>query len=302
MSKTENQSPQQGNLGMEQHNAPSPTKTEPVSPTPSTPQPPVPSAPPAFPVQLKGLESCFISPKKAFIAAGGTEQQFAREVNFAMQAMLNNPYLIDCARQYPDHLVEAIKNVSLTGLTLNPELRLGYLVPYKGKVKFQASYMGKVDILIRTGVVKDIYSDLVYANDEFCMTKGTGGTIIHKPNVFGERGDLLGGYYFAVLTSGVVKFDAMPKARIEEIKSRSEAVKKGKQSPWDTDFEEMARKTIVNWAFKFLPKTGISDSMIKVLETESQLDDEMFEDWKKAQGQKPDDFEEDDTQYAEEVK
>lgn len=132
--------------------------------------------------------------------------------------MLNNPYLIDCARQYPDHLVEAIKNVSLTGLTLNPELRLGYLVPYKGKVKFQASYMGKVDILIRTGVVKDIYSDLVYANDEFCMTKGTGGTIIHKPNVFGERGDLLGGYYFAVLTSGVVKFDAMPKARIEEIK------------------------------------------------------------------------------------
>ena len=53
MSKTENQSPQQGNLGMEQHNAPSPTKTEPVSPTPSTPQPPVPSAPPAFPVQLK---------------------------------------------------------------------------------------------------------------------------------------------------------------------------------------------------------------------------------------------------------
>lgn len=210
--------------------------------------------------------------------------------------------MIDCARQYPDHLVEAIKNVSLTGLTLNPELRLGYLVPYKGKVKFQASYMGKVDILIRTGVVKDIYSDLVYANDEFCMTKGTGGTIIHKPNVFGERGDLLGGYYFAVLTSGVVKFDAMPKARIEEIKSRSEAVKKGKQSPWDTDFEEMARKTIVNWAFKFLPKTGISDSMIKVLETESQLDDEMFEDWRKAQGQKPDDFEEDDTPYAEEVK
>ena len=33
--------------------------------------------------------------------------------------------------------------------------------------------------------------------------------LIHKPNVFGERGDLLGGYYFAVLTSGVVKFDAM---------------------------------------------------------------------------------------------
>ena len=256
-------SEQQGNLNMGQQ-APQPQ----AAPEQPAPQVPVvtPTAPPAFPQQLSGLEKCFISPKKAFLAAGGTEQQFAREVNFAMQAMLNNTYLIDCAKAYPDHLIEAIKNVSLTGLSLNPELKLGYLVPYKGKVKFQASYMGKVDILIRTGVVKDIYADLVYTNDKFSMTKGTGGKLI------------------------------------EEIKSRSEAVKKGKQSPWDTDFEEMARKTVVNWAFKFLPKTGISDSMIKVLEVESQLDDEMFEDWRKSQSQKPDDFDEEDTPYAEEVK
>lgn len=290
---------QQGNLNMGQ-SAPQPQ----AAPEQPAPQVPVvaPTAPPAFPQQLSGLEKCFISPKKAFLAAGGTEQQFAREVNFAMQAMLNNTYLIDCAKAYPDHLIEAIKNVSLTGLSLNPELKLGYLVPYKGKVKFQASYMGKVDILIRTGVVKDIYADLVYTNDKFSMTKGTGGKLTHEPDVFGERGDLMGGYYYAILTSGAEKYDAMPKSRIEEIKSRSEAVKKGKQSPWDTDFEEMARKTVVNWAFKFLPKTGISDSMIKVLEVESQLDDEMFEDWRKSQSQKPDDFEEEDTPYAEEIK
>lgn len=42
--------------------------------------------------------------------------------------------------------------------------------------------------------------------------------------------------------------------------------------------------------FQIPAQTGISDSMIKVLETESQLDDEMFEDWRKAQGQKPDDL------------
>lgn len=58
------------------------------------------------------------------------------------------------------------------------------------------------------------------------MTKGTGGKLIHEPDVFGERGDLMGGYYYAVLTSGAEKYDAMPKSRIEEIKSRSEAVKK----------------------------------------------------------------------------
>lgn len=290
---------QQGNLEMGQQPSP---QAAPEQQAPQVPATTTPSAPPAFPQQLSGLEKCFISPKKAFLAAGGTEQQFAREVNFAMQAMLNNPYLIDCAKAYPDHLIEAIKNVSLTGLTLNPELRLGYLVPYKGKVKFQSSYMGKADILIRTGVVKDIYADLVYTNDKFSITKGTGGKLIHEPDVFGERGELMGGYYYAVLVSGTEKYDAMPKSRIEEIKSRSEAVKKGKQSPWDTDFEEMAKKTIINWAFKSLPKTGISDSMLKVIEVESQLDDEMFEDWRKSQSQKPDDFDEEDTPYAEEVK
>lgn len=290
---------QQGYLEMSQQPSPQATPEQQAPEVPKTTL----SAPPAFPQQLSGLEMCFISPKKAFLSAGGTEQQFAREVNFAMQAMLNNLYLIDCAKAYPDHLIEAIKNVSLTGLSLNPELKLGYLIPYKGKVKFQASYMGKVDILIRTGVVKDIYADLVYTNDKFSMTKGTGGKLIHVPDVFAEdRGELMGGYYYAVLTSGAEKYDAMPKARIEETKGRSESVKKGKPSPWNTDFEEMARKTVVNWAFKFLPKTGISESMLKVLETESQLDDEIFDDWRKSRGHKPDDFDEEETPYAEEIK
>lgn len=255
---------------------------------------------PAFPYQLQGLETCFSSPRKAFIAAGGTEQQFAREVNFAMQAMLNNEYLITCARQYPEHLVEAIKNVSLTGLSLNPVLRLGYLVPYKGKVQFQPSYMGKIDILYRTGVVKRIEANLVYKNDKFTYTKGIEPTLIHEPNVFGERGELLGGYFVAVLTTGEKIFDVMPKKRIDEIKSRSEAVKKGKQSPWDTDFEEMAKKSIINWATKFLPKTGISEDMVRVLEAEQKAENVLYEDWnKKIQEPKDDGFDEDCVQEIE---
>ena len=122
---------------------------------------------PAIPVALQGLAPYLTKPKQAFMAAGGTEQQFAREINFAMQAMLNNQYLLQCAKSDPEYLVEAVKNVGLTGLSLNPELRLGYLVPFKGKIKFMASYMGKVDILIRTGVVKSIYAELVYEKDQF---------------------------------------------------------------------------------------------------------------------------------------
>ena len=252
---------------------------------------------PAIPqaIAQAGLTPFLTQPKQAFVAAGGTEQQFAREVNFAMQAMMSNPYLIQCAQSDPQYLVESIKNVGLTGLSLNPELKLGYLVPFKGKIKFMASYMGKVDILIRTGVVKSIYAELVYKKDTFVYRKGVNGTLEHTPNVFAkDRGQIVGGYYYAVLTNGEVMYDVMPVERIEEIKNRSESVKSGKASPWSTDAKEMMRKTIINWAFKFLPKTGISDDMLKTIEAEADFEKEDFEAWRKEQEVKEDVFKADE--------
>lgn len=250
----------------------------------------------SFPPQLSGLEKCFTLPRKVFLAAGGTEEQFMREVNFAANALLANDYLISCAKAHPEHLIEAIKAVGLTGLSLNPELRLAYLVPYKGKIEFQSSYMGKADILIRTGIVKQIYAGLVYSHDTFEMVKGTNGYLKHVPDVFAtDRGELKGGYFFAVLANGEKIFDAMPLSRINAIKARSQAVQKGRMTPWNTDFEEMARKTILNWAYKFLPKTGISQDALRALEVSSKYDNMVFSDWTEHAAQAPkrkDDFDE----------
>ena len=255
------------------------------------PQPPA----MALPKKLTdaGFATILLSPKRAFVNSGGTETQYNKEINFAVQALMNNDYLFNCAKQYPDHFIEAIKNVALTGLTLNPGLQLAYLVPYKGKVKFQSSYMGKREILTRTGVVQKIEANLVYEKDTFKVIKGLNEQLIHEPDYFNEnRGEIRGGYYIATLTNGHVVFDVMPINRINEIKLRSESVKADKGSPWDTDFPEMARKTIINWAFKSLPKTNISDSMIRAIEAESEFEREEFEDWKKAQSRQ-DKFDED---------
>lgn len=219
----------------------------PVTRTAKVPENKPDAVPPAIPAKLMeaGLADCFSKPKKAFIAAGGTEIQFAREVNFAMQALMNNDYLISCAKNNPEFLIEAIKNVALTGLSLNPELRHGYLVPYKGKIFFRASYMGKCEILMRAGVVKWIEANLVYDKDHFEVKKGSVSEIVHKPDYFStERGKIKGGYWVAVLPNGDTVFDVMPVSRIEEIKARSEAVKSGKGSPWETDYEEMAKKRL----------------------------------------------------------
>lgn len=261
---------------------------------------PAKTASPAIPQKLveAGLSQCFLAPKKAFLGAGGTEQQFAREINFAMQSLMGNDFLLNCAKQNPEYLVEAIKNVSLTGLTLNPELRLGYLIPYKGKIAFRSSYMGKVDILIRSGMVKWIEANLVYEKDLFKIQKGNEDKIIHEPDVFAsDRGNIKGGYWIATLPSGLKVSGTMSKDEIDTIKQRSESVKAGKQSPWDSDYEEMAKKTIINRAFKSLPKSELSDSIIKALEVDGQYDREEFEEWRKSQPQE-DKFNEEEPIYA----
>lgn len=228
-------------------------------------------------------------PKKQFIASGGSEEDFVREAGFALQTINNNSYLAKCDRQ---SIVNAIANVAMTGLSLNPELRLGYLVPRKGKVYFQSSYMGKIDLLIRSGMVKDIFAKLVYENDQFEVEGDiVDGRPVHKANHFGDRGKIVGGYYVAKLTNGEIKWDTMPVKKILETKKRSEAVKAGKGSPWDTDEEEMMRKTIINWAYKFIPKSNISNSVLQSLEVDSEVDREIYEDWKKKQdAEAKDDF------------
>lgn len=221
-----------------------------------------------------------VASQKGFIAAGGTPEQFNKEAGFAMQVIQNNPYLEKMDKQ---SILNAVINVALTGLTLNPELKLGYLIPRKGKLYFMASYMGKKEILMRSGMVKDVWVNLVCKNDEFRVSEGGERKIVHNPDYFGERGEIVGGYWQAVLHNGEKPFGVMPMKRINEIKSRSEAVKSGKGSPWDTDPEEMMKKTILNWGFKSLPKTGISEDVLKAMESEAVYEKEDVEEWTKKQ-------------------
>ena len=57
--------------------------------------------------------------------------------------------------------------------------------------------------------------------------------------------------------------------------------------------------TIINWAFKSLPKTGISEDMIKAIEADNEIEREDFENWKKAQEIKQADSFKDDGKFTE---
>ncbi len=247
-----------------------------------------------LPPQLKPLQNCFTAPYKTFLQNGKNIRDLQRECNFAAQAMLNNPYLITCAQKYPDHFVNALKNVVLTGMTLNPTLKLAYLVPYKGKVELQASYMGKKSFAVNTGLVLDIEAYLVYKGELFEIEQGSNAHITHKPNPWGakKKEDILGGYYLIKYPNGTQQFDTMSFDEIDGIRKRSPSVGTGKQSPWDTDFTEMCKKTLINRAYKQIPKQGMTAKAAKALEILNRVDDMAAKDINYGQKSKFDDFEE----------
>lgn len=247
-----------------------------------------------LPPILKPLQNCFTAPYKTFIQNGKSIQDLQRECNFAAQAMLANPYLIECAQHYPDDFVNALKNVVLTGMTLNPTLKLAYLVPYKGRVQMQSSYMGKKSFAINTGLVLDINSFMVYKGETFEIEQGTNAFIRHKPNPWGskKKEDILGGYYVIKYPNGTKQFDTMGIEEIEGIRMRSPSVGKGKPSPWDSDYSEMCKKTLINRAYKQIPKLEMSEKAREALEILNRVDDMAAKDINYGQKPKTDDFDE----------
>ena len=253
---------------------------------------------------LHGIANAFAKPfesfRKAFKDPNEADRIMAKEIDFAAQAMMANTYLITVATQNPLSLVNAIKNIALAGTTLNPMLKQAYLVPFTIKkvptvVLFQ-SYMGEISMLVNTGLVKKIEAHCVYKGDEFKISHGSKEELVHTPDCWAERSEstLLGAYYFAILTDGTVK-ERSPSTGIGKDG-------KPKQSPWISDYTEMARKTLVHRAFKAIPKDGISEDKLRVLESFFDYEDKAEQNWiaeQKQTSQNVNRFDEDEVEYEE---
>ena len=260
-----------------------------------------------LPAELQGIKALFAQPWESFKAAFKDPEEadriMQREITYAAQAMLANTFLVSCAQNNPIDFINALKNVALSGLSLSPALKQSYLVPFKGKIAFMPSYMGMQDLLANNGHVRKIESYPVFEGDTFEIQHGTEERLIHKPNPWGERtpSKMLGCYWIAELTDGTKLFNNMTKAEIEEVKGRSPSVAKGKSSPWDTDYIEMARKTCLRRGFKALPKGSISEERLKVVEAAFDYDEKAEQSWIESQKNTPkkDTFDEDEVEYEE---
>jgi recombinase, phage recT family len=200
-----------------------------------------------------------------------------RFVRIAITTIRQNPKLAQCSQE---SLLGALMVSAQLGLEPGT-LGQCYLIPYGRECQFQIGYKGMIELLRRSGQLKDIYAYSVYENDDFEITYGLDRNLIHKPNLE-NKGNFLGCYCVAILKDGAKAFEYMTKEEIEtHAKKFSKTFGNG---PWKTDFEAMAHKTVVKKMLKWLPLSvefleniEKDDKSFKVADTKNAEDIEIIE-------------------------
>lgn len=224
--------------------------------------------------QVENLKQIVVRSEIDFIklakANGVSTLDFAKEASFAIQLLTKNTFLQGIAMGNQDSLKYAVLNVAAIGLSLNPVHKMAYLVPRNKEVCLDISYIGLIKLATDTGSVKLVKAELVHKKDKF-KYKGLGKEPLHEFNPFEDRGEFVGAYCVAITNDNKYIVEMMTANQINGIKARSEAAKRN-SGPWITDFEEMARKTVVKRAAKYWPKTKLSNLLDQAIDVTNQAE------------------------------
>lgn len=137
--------------------------------------------------------------------------------------------------------LECVKAAALD-LPIVKSLGYAYVVPYKNVPTFTIGYKGLIQLAQRTGQYKTINSDVVYEGEITGRDKLSG-----MVNLDGERiSDTVVGYFaYFKLLNGYEKVLYMSKEEIEKYAERYSPSYNGKYSPWKSEFDKMACKTVL---------------------------------------------------------
>ena len=166
----------------------------------------------------------------------------------ALTAFSGNAKLQSCD---PVSFLAAMMQSAQLGLEPNTPLGHAYLIPYKNQVSFQLGYKGLIDLAMRSGAYQSIYAHSVYEEDEFNIDYGLEQSLVHKPKLTGSRGNIVGYYGVYKLVNGGYGFAYMTRKEVEDHGRKFS--KTYNNGPWKTDFDAMARKTVIKQALKYAP-------------------------------------------------
>lgn len=191
-----------------------------------------------------------------------------------LTAVRTNPKLQACN---PMSFIAALMQSAQLGLEPNTPLGQAYLIPYGTEVQFQIGYQGLLTLAYRSGEYKSIYAMPVYKNDHFEYEYGLNERLVHVPAAEPEGEPV---FYYAVyhLKNGGYGFVVMSREQVIKHRDKySPSAKQGRHSPWETDFDSMAKKTVLKQLLKYAPKSVEFAIQLSADETvKTELADDMM--------------------------
>ena len=194
-----------------------------------------------------------------------------RLFQLAVSAINQTPKLAECTAE---SLLSCVMKCSALGIEPSAVDGLGraYIIPrWNSKAgcneaTFMLGYKGMIALARRSGEIKDISARAVYEGDTFEYEFGLEEKLRHVPlnrqHSEGEKPKFV--YCIAHFKDGGHYFDVMSAADVESVRKRSSAAKSG---PWVSDYEAMAKKSVVRRAFPYLPVSVEAQSAAAADET-----------------------------------
>lgn len=185
---------------------------------------------------------------KAALPSVMTPERFSR---ITLSALSANPTLKECT---PQSFLGAMMTAAQLGLEPNTPLQQAFLIPFRnhGKLEcsFQLGYKGLIDLAYRSGEVSIIQAHTVYENDEFQYELGLDPKLRHVPAKT-NRGSPVAYYAMFKTKDGGYGFQVMS---IEDVRAHAKKFSKSYgNGPWVTNFDEMAKKTVLKKVLKYAP-------------------------------------------------
>jgi recombination protein RecT len=200
--------------------------------------------------------------------------QFTR---LALNALINTKHLAECTMP---SFYSSLMTCAQLGLKPNVNGE-GYLLPYyNNKTKrydcqFIAGYKGLMMLARRSGEIASIDAQTVYENDVFDLSYGFEPTLIHKPLLTGDRGAVKGFYACVILKDGGKNAYYMS---VDDAKKYGQKYSKTfNNGPWQSDFEQMSKKSCIRQILKWCPSNTDIDRAI-IAEEDTNYGDVTFYD------------------------
>ena len=154
----------------------------------------------------------------------------------------------------PMSIIGAAMVAATMQLQVIPTLGQCYIIPYGKKAQFQVGYLGLLQLCQRSGQFKKILAAPVHEGEYVSGDEFDEEYVFDKKQ---NKSDKVIGYMakFELLNG----FTKVAYWDIEKVKAHatkfSQAFRAGFNSPWKSDFDAMAQKTVLKSILKFAPKS-----------------------------------------------